>query len=193
MGKGEQNREKEPATFQVARADSASAANTYEVMITEVLRAQQIPAARTIGDRVAAKAHEQSLDLSADIFEAKTGRFRGVDIPKNLRCAIFQSNVADAADIIKPREVTVRALEFGDLIRRKGWTPQTFDPNKEYPNGTYLVGKGSLDGTNSRHVAIIYDGQIVHTKQGRVVREPIANKFAPGSYAEIKAYLPPRK
>lgn len=164
-------------------------------MLAEVnkLRASQPPSSSPDKPGEACRlAMDQYLHISPDIFDVKSGRYKGMQVPEALRCGIFQSNIAEAAGIISGREVTVRALEFGDLMKRKGYHPENFDPNKHYPDGTYIVGNGARDGTNSRHVALICNGQLIHTKEGKVVNEPISNKFSPGAYDKITVYIPPR-
>lgn len=117
-----------------------------------------------------------------EIFNVKSGQYRGMPVPEQLRCAIFQSNIAVEAGIIKPGEVTIRALEFEKVLKKHGYKSEAFDPSRGYPDGTYIVGEGARDGTNSRHVSLVFAGMLIHTKDGVVVNEPISNKFFPGAY-----------
>jgi hypothetical protein len=113
-------------------------------------------------------------------------------VPEQLRCATFQSNVAERAGLIGRNDITVRALEFGDMMQRKGYREERFQPGKPYPDGTYIVGEGARDGTNSRHVAMVCQGRLLHTRDGKVVNEPISAKFSPGAYDRMRVYIPPR-
>ncbi|MCC6979583.1 MAG: hypothetical protein IT343_14790 [Candidatus Melainabacteria bacterium] len=124
------------------------------------------------------------------IFDVNSGRFAGMQVPENLRCAIFQSNIALKAGLINRSEVTVRAVEFGNLIKRKGYEQERFDPNRSYPNGSYIVGSGGGPDAESNHVAMVINGNLLHTRAGRIVNEPIRSKF-PGSYSNIRVYVPP--
>ncbi len=80
------------------------------------------------------------------IFDVRSGPFAGMKVPEHLRCAIFQSNLAVKAGLIRPGEVTVRAIEFGNLMLRKGYKQEGFVPGKSYPDGTYIVGAGGGAG-----------------------------------------------
>lgn len=124
------------------------------------------------------------------IFDVKSGRFAGMQVPEHLRCAIFQSNIAVLAGLINRSEVTVRAVEFGNLIRRKGYEQERFTPGKSYPNGSYIVGAGGGPDGERNHVAMVVNGNLLHTKAGRIVHEPISHKF-PGSYSDLRVYVPP--
>lgn len=127
------------------------------------------------------------------IFNVNSGRFRGMDVPVNLRCAIFQSNLAVKAGLISPGEVTVRALEFGRLMHNKGYKSETFVPGKSYPNGTYIVGAGGGAGMETNHVGLVLNGKLMHTNAGRIKYEDIGNKFHRGAYNEMRVYIPPTK
>jgi hypothetical protein len=130
---------------------------------------------------------------SSDIFKVKSGEFAGYNVPPTLRCAIFQSNVAVRDGLIKPSEVTIRALEFGALVQSKGYRAQPFSMAQKYPDGTYIVGNGGNGNNEGRHVAMVCNGRLIHTRNGRIVNEPISAKFGPGSYDSITAYIPPNR
>ncbi|HIA53164.1 MAG TPA: hypothetical protein EYN91_13925 [Candidatus Melainabacteria bacterium] len=125
------------------------------------------------------------------IFEVKSGRFKGMEVPENLRCAIFQSNIAVKAGIIRPNEVTVRASEFGSLIQSKGYKPEKFVPGKSYPDGTYIVGVGGGKDGETNHVGLVLNGQMLHTSKGNINYESITARFRQGSYNRITVYVPP--
>lgn len=161
---------------------------------TDDILMQEVAFARTNAaspGRACALAMEQYLHPSRDIFEVKSGRFRGMNVPESLRCAIFQSNIALAAGLIRPSEVTVRALDFGKLMQSKNYHMENFRNGARYPDGTYIVGEGARDGTNSRHVAMVCGGRLIHTRDGKIVNEAISQKFSKGAYDSIKVYIPP--
>ncbi len=158
---------------------SGSSSESNAILISEVIASRQAAKGR---DSLATLALQEFRNPSSEIFEVKSGQFKGMKVPENLRCAIFQSNLAVKAGIIKASEVTVRALEFERTLRRHGYKSESFNPGKSYPDGTYIVGEGARDGTNSRHVAMVYAGKLIHTKNGAIVNEPISNKFFPGAY-----------
>ncbi len=126
------------------------------------------------------------------IFEVKSGRFAGMQVPEYLRCAIFQSNLAVQAGLIKPGEVTVRAIEFGNLMKSKGYSEETFVPGKSYPNGTYIVGAGGGSNGERNHVGLVLNGKLLHTQAGGINYESIGNKFKRGAYDEMHVYIPPK-
>jgi hypothetical protein len=182
---------KDPGGDRIVNPTVSASSQTDTILMAEVNSSRQNRLAAGAG-RACEVALQQYLDTSPDIFKVRSGEFRGMRVPENLRCGIFQSNVAVEAGLINPRDVTVRALEFGALMQRQGFRAETFDPKKNYPNGTYIVGEGARDGTNSRHVGIICDGQLIHTNMGRVRNEPVSNKFFPGAYDRMRVYIPPR-
>ncbi len=127
----------------------------------------------------------------SNIFNVNSGRFKGMDVPENLRCAIFQSNLAVKAGLISPGEVTVRAIEFGKLMQSKGYKSETFVPGKSYPNGTYIVGAGGGSDGENNHVGLVLNGKLMHTHAGRINYEAVSNKFRRGAYDDMRVYIPP--
>ncbi len=127
------------------------------------------------------------------IFDVRSGPYAGMVVPEALRCAIFQSNLAVKAGLIRPDEVTVRAIEFGNLIQRKGYQRETFVPGKSYPDGTYIVGAGGGTEGDTNHVALVLNGKLLHTRAGRIENEPIASKFRAGAYDQMRVYIPPQR
>lgn len=162
--------------------------NTDDVLMQEVAFSRTNPASP---GRACQLAMEQYQHQSRDIFDVKSGPFKGMQVPESLRCAIFQSNIAVAAGLIRPSEVTVRALDFGKLMQSKNYHEQPFREGARYPDGTYIVGEGARDGTNSRHVAMVCGGRLIHTRDGKIVNEAISQKFSNGAYDRIKVYIPP--
>ena len=160
------------------------------MLMAEVIASRQ-PANRPAS--VGMFALQEFRNPSSDIFDVKSGQFKGMQVPEDLRCAIFQSNLAVKAGIIKPGEVTVRALEFEKTLKSHGYKSEAFSPGKSYPDGTYIVGEGARDGTNSRHVSMVVGGKLVHTKEGAIVNEPISNKFFPGAYDRMTVLRAPSK
>lgn len=175
---------------------------TRAVMPAKEVRSEQTPSdylvmASLFGNNMDSKVQKaqseamryyQSQDRS--IFEVKSGRFAGMQVPEHLRCAIFQSNIALKAGLIDRSEVTVRAIEFGNLIKRKGYEQERFTPGKSYPDGSYIVGAGGGPDGERNHVAMVVNGNLVHTRAGRIAYEPISSKF-PGSYSDLRVYVPP--
>jgi hypothetical protein len=166
-------------------------ASTDDTLMAEVVKVRAEGGTSGGPGRACQLAVQQYLDTSPDIFKVKSGEFKGMKVPESVRCAVFQSNIAEAAGLISPRDVTVRALEFGELMHSKGYREQTFKPGQSYPDGTYIVGNGAHDGTNSRHVGMVCGGRLIHTFEGKVVNWPISQKFSAGSYDSIKVYIPP--
>jgi hypothetical protein len=181
--------------------DGASTANAVhaqanELMFAEVHQTRSIagapqPHGRGPGEacRIAV---QQYIDTSPDIFKVHSGQFKGMKVPEQLRCGIFNSNIAKEAGLINASEVTVRAVELGQTMKRHGYQEQTFKPGKHYPDGTYIVGIGANDGTNSRHIAMVCGDRLIHTHDGKVVNWPIEQKFFPGAYDSMKVYIPPK-
>lgn len=127
------------------------------------------------------------------IFDVRSGPYAGMVVPEALRCAIFQSNLAVKAGLIRPGEVTVRAIEFGNLMQRKGYKQETFVPGKSYPDGAYIVGAGGGTDGDTNHVALVLNGKLLHTRAGRITNEPISSKFRAGAYDQMRVYIPPQK
>jgi hypothetical protein len=125
------------------------------------------------------------------IFDVPSGPFAGMKVPEALRCAIFQSNLAVKAGLIRPGEVTVRAIEFGNLMASKGYKQEGFVPGKSYPDGTYIVGAGGGSDGDKNHVGLVLSGKLMHTHAGRINYESISNKFRRGAYDEMRVYIPP--
>jgi hypothetical protein len=169
-------------------------ANAQHAMLAEVQQVRYSAGAPqpSHADKAARLASGQLVDQSDDIFKVKSGPFKGMQVPDDLRCGIFASNIAVKAGIISPSEVTVRALEFAQTIKKHGYHEETFKPGKNYPDGSYIVGNGAHDGTNSRHVAMVVGGHLVHTNKGNIVEWPIEKKFFPGAYDSMKVYTPPK-
>jgi len=142
-------------------------------------------------ERVQTEAKRYLQTQDPKIFEVNSGRFAGMQVPESLRCAIFQSNIAVLGGLIGRHEVTVRAIEFGNLIQRKGFEQERFVPGRQYPDGSYIVGQGGRGANEANHVALIVDGKILHTRAGRIEHEPISSKFRPGSYQQMRVYIPP--
>lgn len=163
----------ERETFRESSSESGA------ILMSEVIASRQPTKGR---DSVGTLALQEFRNPSSDIFEVKSGQYKGMQVPEDLRCAIFQSNLAVKAGIIKAGEVTVRALEFEKILKKHGYKSESFDPGKSYPDGTYIVGEGARDGTNSRHVSMVFAGKLIHTRDGAIVNEPISNKFFPGAY-----------
>jgi len=163
--------------------------DTDNILMAEVNLLRGQPVGR--GSDASSIAQSYVDNPESSVFDVTSGRYKGMEVPERLRCAIFQSNVAVAAGLIRPGEVTVRALEFGSLLEKKGFSAQTFDPDQDYPTGSYIVGEGGHDGNEGRHVAMINDGRLVHTREGVVVNDPILSKFYEGSYDRITVYTPP--
>lgn len=138
--------------------------------------------------------HAQRYLASQDpsVFEVRSGRFKGMKVDENLRCAIFQSNIAVKAGLISPSEVTVRAVEFGQLVKSKGYREERFDPKKEYPDGAYIVGKGGGPSAERNHVALVWNDKMIHTSGGEIRHDPFSVRFRPGAYDSIRVYIPPR-
>ncbi|MBX9948944.1 MAG: hypothetical protein K2Y39_07265 [Candidatus Obscuribacterales bacterium] len=168
-------REQEPAQLEFASAFSAFSGGNLDAKIRKL---------ESVGMK-----YQASQDPS--IFEVNSGRFRGMTVPENLRCAIFQSNIAVKAGIISPSEVTVRASEFGSLIQSKGYKPEKFVPGKSYPDGTYIVGIGGGKDGETNHVGLVLNGQMLHTSKGDINYESITARFRQGSYNRITVYVPP--
>lgn len=125
------------------------------------------------------------------IFDVRSGPYAGMQVPENLRCAIFQSNLAVKAGLIRPNEVTVRAIEFGNLMLRKGYKQEGFVPGKSYPDGSYIVGAGGGTDGDKNHVGMVLKGKLMHTRAGRINFESIESKFHRGAYDEMRVYIPP--
>jgi hypothetical protein len=125
------------------------------------------------------------------IFDVSSGPYKGMNVPEALRCAIFQSNLAVKAGLIRPGEVTVRAVEFGNLMQRKGYKQETFTPGKSYPDGTYIVGEGGGRDGDKNHVGMVLNGKLMHTRAGSINFESIESKFRRGAYDEMRVYIPP--
>lgn len=172
-------------------------ANAQQQMLAEVNQHRSNAGAPQPSHRGTAEAvrfaTQQYMDPSSDIFSVKSGPFKGMKVPDQLRCGIFASNVAVEAGIISPGEVTVRAVEFAETVKRHGYQEQPFKPGQTYPDGSYIVGVGAHDGTNSRHVAMIAGGRLIHTHDGQIVNWPIEQKFFAGAYDSIKVYTPPKR
>lgn len=141
--------------------------------------------------RVESEALRYQSSQDPSIFEVRSGRYRGMEVPENLRCAIFQSNIAVKAGIISPGEVTVRASEFGSLIQSKGYKPERFVPGKSYPDGSYIVGVGGGQDGEANHVGLVVNGRMVHTSKGVIKHENFDVRFREGSYNRITVYIPP--
>ncbi len=125
------------------------------------------------------------------IFDVRSGAYAGMRVPEALRCAIFQSNLAVKAGLISPSEVTVRAIEFGHLMQRKGFKQETFVPGRSYPDGTYIVGaNGGAEG-NRNHVGLVLNGKLMHTNGGRILYESVGNRFPAGAFPQMRVYIPP--
>lgn len=165
----------EPAHLEFASAFSALGTGNFDAKLRKV--------------EAAAFRYQSSQDPS--VFEVRSGKYKGLDVPVNLRCAIFQSNIAVEAGIIKPNEVTVRASEFGSLIHSKGYKPEKFVPGKSYPDGTYIVGVGGGKDGEANHVGLVLNGKMVHTSRGTINYEGIDARFRKGSYNRITVYVPP--
>jgi hypothetical protein len=177
----------------VQESGAVLAANTLLAESVEIRQGEiQLAAAgpRRSACEIAAREYNNP---SSSIFKVNSGEFKGYKVPEALRCAIFQSNVAKEAGIISASDVTIRAVDFGQMIQGKGYRAENFSLTRNYPNGTYLVGVGANDGTNSRHVAMVCDGKLIHTKNGQIVNEPISNKFFAGAYDKVTAYIPPAR
>lgn len=169
--------EAEPAQLEFASAFTALSSGNIDAKIRRL---------ESIGMQ-----YQGSQDPS--IFEVKSGRFKGFDVPENLRCAIFQSNIAVMAGIIKPGDVTIRASEFGSMIQSKGYKPEKFVPGKSYPDGTYIVGVGGGKDGEANHVGLVLNGRMLHTSKGHINYESITARFRQGSYDRITVYTPPRR
>lgn len=125
------------------------------------------------------------------IFDVRSGPYAGMRVPEHLRCAIFQSNLAVKAGLIRPGEVTVRAIEFGNLMQRKGYKQESFVPGRSYPDGSYIVGSGGGVDGDRNHIGMVLNGKLMHTNAGRINYESIGNKFRRGAYNEMRVYIPP--
>jgi hypothetical protein len=190
MVRGQHSSDSSASTDSAEHHPSPSA-KTDDKMMAEVVQARTEGGSAAGPGRACQLAVQQYVDASPDIFKVKSGEFKGMKVPEAVRCAVFQSNVAEAAGLIRPSEVTVRALEFGELMHKKGYREETFKPGQPYPDGTYIVGNGAHDGTNSRHVGMVCGGRLIHTFEGKVVNWPISQKFSKGAYDQMKVYIPP--
>lgn len=156
---------------------------TAQLLLADVNSSRRQPTSSNNPIQMVGRAAEREFrNPSPDIFTVKGGPYKGMDVPNQLRCAIFQSNLAVEAGILKPNEVTVRALDLEQTLKRHGYKSEAFSPDKSYPNGTYIVGEGARDGTNSRHIAMVWNGKLIHTRDGAIVNEPISSKFFTGAY-----------
>ncbi len=165
----------EPAQLEFANAYSALGSGNLDAKIR----------------RLESEGMKYQASQDPSIFEVKSGRFKGMIVPENLRCAIFQSNIAVKAGIISPSEVTVRASEFGSLIQSKGYKPEKFVPGKSYPDGTYIVGVGGGKDGEANHVGLVLNGRMLHTSKGNINYESITARFRQGSYDRMTVYIPP--
>lgn len=166
-------------------ADSATSSDQIEIASIFSNSGSNISKLESVG-----MSYYQSQDQK--VFDVRSGQYKGMHVPESLRCAIFQSNIAVEAGIIKPSEVTVRAVEFGQLIKSKGYQQETFIPGKSYPSGTYIVGAGG-GREEQNHVGLVLNGKLLHTHEGKILYQNVGDKFYKGAYQSIKVYIPPTR